>query len=172
MVTTGTGGPGGARLRPRRRRPERGPGAHARGGGAVGRRRRRCPHRRRPLAGAASDDDGEPILELGEVDEDILAGLHRAIILRAMSLLARSGGVADEFTFTGGVARNEAAVAALTQLVRENYGDVQINISPDSIYTGALGTWRHYEKHLDLWKEELADIIAALPEQVRNAGLK
>jgi benzoyl-CoA reductase subunit A len=37
------------------------------------------------------------------------------------------------------VARNEAAVAALTQLVRENYGDVQINISPDSIYTGALG---------------------------------
>ena len=78
-------------------------------------------------------------LSLGEKREDILAGLHRAIILRAMSLLARSGGVADEFTFTGGVARNEAAVAALTQLVRENYGDVQINISPDSIYTGALG---------------------------------
>ena len=78
-------------------------------------------------------------LSLGERREDILAGLHRAIILRAMSLLARSGGVADEFTFTGGVARNEAAVAALTQLVRENYGDVQINISSDSIYTGALG---------------------------------
>ena len=78
-------------------------------------------------------------LSLGEKREDILAGLHRAIILRAMSLLARSGGIADEFTFTGGVARNEAAVAALTQLVRENYGDVQINISPDSIYTGALG---------------------------------
>ena len=31
-------------------------------------------------------------LSLGEKREDILAGLHRAIILRAMSLLARSGG--------------------------------------------------------------------------------
>jgi benzoyl-CoA reductase subunit A len=78
-------------------------------------------------------------LSLGEKREDILAGLHRAIILRAMSLLARSGGVTDQFTFTGGVARNEAAVAALTQLIQENYGDLQINISPESIYTGALG---------------------------------
>jgi benzoyl-CoA reductase subunit A len=78
-------------------------------------------------------------LSLGEKREDILAGLHRAIILRAMSLLARSGGVADEFTFTGGVARNEAAVAALTRLIHENYGEVRMNISPDSIFTGALG---------------------------------
>jgi benzoyl-CoA reductase subunit A len=78
-------------------------------------------------------------LSLGQNPEDILAGLHRAIILRAMSLLARSGGVHDEFTFTGGVARNEAAVAALQDLVRENYGQRTLNISTDSIYTGALG---------------------------------
>ncbi|HET6350276.1 MAG TPA: BadF/BadG/BcrA/BcrD ATPase family protein, partial [Candidatus Krumholzibacteria bacterium] len=71
--------------------------------------------------------------------EDILAGLHRAIILRAMSLLARSGGVSNEFTFTGGVARNPAAVNALRDLVHENYGELTMNISPDSIYTGALG---------------------------------
>ncbi len=57
-------------------------------------------------------------LSLGEKREDILAGLHRAIVLRAMSLLARSGGVADEFTFTGGVAKNPAAVRALRELVR------------------------------------------------------
>lgn len=78
-------------------------------------------------------------LALGQRREDILAGLHRAIILRAMSLLARSGGVSDEFTFTGGVARNPAAVNALAALVEENYGRRHINISPDSIYTGALG---------------------------------
>jgi benzoyl-CoA reductase subunit A len=78
-------------------------------------------------------------LSLGEKREDILAGLHRAIILRAMSLLARSGGIAEEFTFTGGVARNPAAVEALGGLVTENYGEMRINISPDSIYTGALG---------------------------------
>ena len=78
-------------------------------------------------------------LSLGEKREDILAGLHRAIILRSMSLLARSGGVRDEFTFTGGVARNAAALDALRRLVRENYGERTINISPDSIYTGAVG---------------------------------
>jgi len=78
-------------------------------------------------------------LSLGERREDILLGLHRAIILRALSLLARSGGVEEEFTFTGGVAKNLAAVEALTQLIAENYGEMTINISPDSIYTGALG---------------------------------
>ena len=78
-------------------------------------------------------------LALGERREDILAGLHRAIILRALSLIARSGGVTDEFTFTGGVAKNPAAVAALRKLLDENYGGVTMNISDDSIYTGALG---------------------------------
>jgi benzoyl-CoA reductase subunit A len=78
-------------------------------------------------------------LALGEKREDIMAGLHRSIILRAMSIISRSGGVRDQFTFTGGVAKNEAAVKELRQLVRENYGEVVININPDSIYTGALG---------------------------------
>ncbi|MBW7848872.1 MAG: benzoyl-CoA reductase subunit A [Rhodospirillales bacterium] len=78
-------------------------------------------------------------LAMGERREDILAGLHRAIILRAMSIISRSGGITDEFTFTGGVAKNEAAVRELRKLVYENYGEVTININPNSIYTGALG---------------------------------
>ena len=78
-------------------------------------------------------------LALGEKREDIIAGLHRAIILRAMSILSRSGGVKDQFTFTGGVAKNEAAVKELRKLIEENYGAMTININPDSIYTGALG---------------------------------
>ncbi|MFA6310258.1 MAG: benzoyl-CoA reductase subunit A [Sterolibacterium sp.] len=78
-------------------------------------------------------------LSLGEKREDIMAGLHRAIILRAMSILARSGGIRNEFTFTGGVAKNEAAVKALRDLVSENYGEMTLNINPDSIFTGALG---------------------------------
>ncbi|MBK6938990.1 MAG: benzoyl-CoA reductase subunit A [Planctomycetes bacterium] len=78
-------------------------------------------------------------LTLGQKREDILAGLHRAVILRAMSLLARSGGVHDEFTFTGGVAKNETAVKVLRDLVTQNYGERTMNVSPNSIYTGALG---------------------------------
>ena len=85
-------------------------------------------------------------LALGDKREDIMAGLHRAIILRAMSILARSGGIRDEFTFTGGVAKNEAAVKSLKELIKENYGELTLNINPDSIYTGALGgatfAWR------------------------------
>ncbi len=79
-------------------------------------------------------------LALGERREDILAGLHRSIMLRAMSLLARSGGVKSEFTFTGGVCRNPMATKVLRELVEENYGaGITINTHPDSIYMGALG---------------------------------
>jgi benzoyl-CoA reductase subunit A len=79
-------------------------------------------------------------LALGQKREDILAGLHRAILLRAMSLLARSGGVRDEFTFTGGVCKNAMATKLLRELVDEHYGrEVTLNIHPDSIYMGALG---------------------------------
>ncbi len=79
-------------------------------------------------------------LALGQRREDILAGLHRSIMLRAMSLVARSGGITDQFTFTGGVCRNPMAVRILGDLVRENYGGgITINTNPDSIYMGALG---------------------------------
>jgi len=88
-------------------------------------------------------------LALGEKREDIMAGLHRAIILRAMSIISRSGGISDEFTFTGGVAKNEAAVKELKKLVEENYGDRTINIDPDSIYTGALGAAEFARRGVD-----------------------
>jgi benzoyl-CoA reductase subunit A len=80
------------------------------------------------------------LTNVGEKREDILGGLHKAIIMRAMSLIARSGGVFNEFTFTGGVARNQAVIKYLTALVKENYGDdIRINIHADSIFMGALG---------------------------------
>ena len=79
-------------------------------------------------------------LALGERREDILLGLHRAIVLRALSLLSRAGGVKNQFTFTGGVCKNPAVVKLLDELVRESFGkDLTINIHPDSIYMGALG---------------------------------
>ena len=79
-------------------------------------------------------------LALGQRREDILAGLHRAIMLRSMSLLARSGGISNEFSFTGGVCKNPMATRVLGELVRENYsGAITINAHGDSIYMGALG---------------------------------
>lgn len=78
-------------------------------------------------------------LNLGEKKENILAGLHKAIVQRAFSLLARSGGVRDQFTFTGGVARNKAVVKYVSQMIEENYGQMTINIHTDSIFMGALG---------------------------------
>ena len=79
-------------------------------------------------------------LGLGERREDILAGLHRSIMLRAMSLLARSGGIMNEFTFTGGVCKNPMATKVLRELVDENYDkETVLNAHADSIYMGALG---------------------------------
>lgn len=79
------------------------------------------------------------LLHNGEERPNILAGLHKAIIQRAMSLIARSGGVKNEFTFTGGVARNEAIVKYVKQMVFDSYGEVTMNIHTDSIFMGALG---------------------------------
>jgi len=39
------------------------------------------------------------------------------------------------------------------------------------IYKGALGTWRHYEEFLGLWKEQLGEIIEELPNVSKHAGL-
>jgi benzoyl-CoA reductase subunit A len=79
-------------------------------------------------------------LALGERREDVLAGLHRAMMLRAISLLARSGGVSDQLTFTGGVCRNGMAVKVLRELVAESWGaEITVNVHPASIYVGALG---------------------------------
>ena len=77
-------------------------------------------------------------LSLGEKREDILAGLHRAIILRAISIISRSGGVTNNSP-SPAASPEQAAVRELRKLLKENYGDVTININPDSIYTGALG---------------------------------
>jgi len=98
-----------------------------------------CPSRINSTCTVFAGAELRDRISLGERREDIVAGLHRAIILRAISIISRSGGVTNEFTFTGGVAKNEAAVRELRKLIKENYGDVLININPDSIYTGALG---------------------------------
>lgn len=91
------------------------------------------------------------LTNLGEKREDILGGLHKAIIMRAMSLLARSGGVFNEFTFTGGVARNPAVIKYLSELVKENYGDqIKINIHIDSIFMGALGGAMFARRNMNL----------------------
>lgn len=80
------------------------------------------------------------LLNVGEKRSNILAGLHKSIVMRAMSLIARSGGVKNEFTFTGGVARNQAVLKYVAQMVSESYGkDIKINIHTDSIFMGALG---------------------------------
>lgn len=79
------------------------------------------------------------LLHNGEKRPNILAGLHKAIVQRAMSLIARSGGVRNEFTFTGGVARNQAVLKYVRQMVTDSYGEVTMNIHTDSIFMGALG---------------------------------
>lgn len=79
------------------------------------------------------------LLYAGEKQEAILKGLHRAIVLRALSLLARSGGVFSEFIFTGGVARNEAVAAILRELIAQKYPGTTVRVHPDAIFTGALG---------------------------------
>ena len=69
----------------------------------------------------------------GKKIEDILWGVHKSIATRSGGLMRRVG-VIDEVTFTGGVSRNSAMVAALEERV-----GVKLNVSDDCQYIGALG---------------------------------
>src|SRR5574341_1030140 len=69
----------------------------------------------------------------GKKIEDILLGVHQSIATRSVGLLRRVG-IDAEVTFTGGVARNPAMIAALNQRL-----GVAVNVSDDSHYMGALG---------------------------------
>lgn len=72
-------------------------------------------------------------LAQGKKPEDVLAGVHRAIATRTVSLVRRVG-LEPEITFTGGVARNVGMVAAL----EEKLGS-RPNVSPDAHFMGAIG---------------------------------
>jgi benzoyl-CoA reductase subunit A len=103
-------------------------------------------------------------LALGERREDILAGLHRSIMLRAMSLLARSGGIRSELTFTGGVCNNAMATRVLRELVDQHYGGgITINMHPDSIYMGALGAALFALDDMHAGRPGLLPSFAAVP---------
>lgn len=65
--------------------------------------------------------------------EDILAGVHQAIAARTIGLVRRVG-IEKEITFTGGVARNVGMVRALEAKL-----EAEMNVAPDSQFTGALG---------------------------------
>jgi predicted CoA-substrate-specific enzyme activase len=69
----------------------------------------------------------------GKKVEDILAGVHRSIAARSVALLTRVG-VEERITFTGGVARNQAMVAVLSELL-----GLELQVGEESHYMGALG---------------------------------
>jgi benzoyl-CoA reductase subunit A len=99
-----------------------------------------CPSRINSTCTVFAGAEIRERLALGEKREDVVAGLHRAIVLRAIGLLARSGGVHDQLTFSGGVARNETVVRMLRHEIVRHYGtDITLNVSRDSIFGGAIG---------------------------------
>jgi predicted CoA-substrate-specific enzyme activase len=69
----------------------------------------------------------------GKKIEDILMGVHQSISSRSIGLLRRVG-INDKVTFTGGVAKN----LGMIHVLNENLG-LEINVSEDSHYMGALG---------------------------------
>jgi len=69
----------------------------------------------------------------GKKIEDILLGVHQSIAQRSVGLLRRVG-IDPQVTFTGGVARNQAMIAALNERI-----GLAVNVSEESHYIGAIG---------------------------------
>lgn len=90
------------------------------------------------------------LLAGGEAREDIVAGLHRAIINRVYSLLRGRirGSKAGFLVLTGGVAKNLGIVDALTEKV-----GAQVYVPEEPQFTGALGA-AVIASEMDLEREE------------------
>ncbi|MBZ0112589.1 MAG: acyl-CoA dehydratase activase [Thermoanaerobaculia bacterium] len=69
----------------------------------------------------------------GKKVEDILWGVHQSIAARSAGLMRRVG-ITEQVTFTGGVSRNPAMIAALEEKL-----ETALNVSDDCHYIGALG---------------------------------
>jgi predicted CoA-substrate-specific enzyme activase len=74
--------------------------------------------------------------------EDILMGVHRSIAARSIALLTRVG-IEPGVTFTGGVARNQAMVKVLEEMLGQ-----PLTVSPESHFMGALGAALFAHDHL------------------------
>ncbi len=78
----------------------------------------------------------------GKKLEDILLGVHQSIAARSVGLLRRVG-IEAEVTFTGGVARNQAMIAALNERL-----GLTVNVSEESHFMGALGAALFARDHI------------------------
>lgn len=84
--------------------------------------------------------------------ENILAGVHEAIASRTIGLVRRVG-IDPEVTFTGGVARNIGMVKALEAKL-----GMELNISPEAHYCGALGAALFAMDHVLANKTQSVDV--------------
>ena len=69
----------------------------------------------------------------GKKTEDILLGVHQSIAMRSVGLMRRVG-IEEQVTFTGGVARNTAMIAAMNEKL-----GLTVNVGEEAHYMGALG---------------------------------
>jgi predicted CoA-substrate-specific enzyme activase len=72
-------------------------------------------------------------LVLGDAMEDILNGVFKSVMVRAVALIKRVG-MNPELTFTGGLSLNPAAVKTL-----EEFANAKVNTSQLTVYAGAIG---------------------------------
>jgi predicted CoA-substrate-specific enzyme activase len=74
------------------------------------------------------------LMKQGVSKADILAGLHKAISQRVMTLLKRVG-IEGKFVITGGIGKNVGVVTKL----REQLGEIEITIPTEPQIAGAVG---------------------------------
>lgn len=81
----------------------------------------------------------------GSSVEEILRGLHEAVVERALALVDGAGGPRHEFTLTGGGAHNRALGVLIGRAIRKR-GRIRVNVPREGVYVGALGAalgaWR------------------------------
>lgn len=72
-------------------------------------------------------------LAIGDAIEDVLYGVFKSVMVRAVGLIQRVG-LTPELTFTGGLSLNPVAVRILESLLK-----TKVNVSQMTMYAGAIG---------------------------------
>ena len=103
---------------------------------------------------------------LGEERADILAGLHRSIILRAMSIVARSGGITDHAEAVK--VTYDPAVVRYDQLLR-----IYFSVVADPTLKNRQGpdVGAHYRSAIVPMNTEQAAVAKAYIAQLGKAGI-
>jgi len=96
------------------------------------------PERPSGICAVLAETDVINMVSRGITTPDILRGIHESMAVRLVSL-CRAAKIEGVLLMTGGLARDQGLLAALSNLMSDGGSKVVVRSHPDSVHAGAIG---------------------------------